>query len=220
MNTKLPKNRTYKSKRPNPLRNFNFIVKFIFNTNDIKNNPKRKSIIELGFNKITGLKISNPVFEIKHTPLSGGVITSKFPTGMEFSPIIFEKGSIPYIDNNNDEFIIFQKFNELYNKNKTYPKFNNKFFKFDIEISLFDKFGWKKTLDSPRQPQKIWSISKAWVSDIEWGDLDAQSNAVLIERFIIQYEWMTFDYGLNTQETRIEQDTSELGNFNIGIPPR
>jgi len=179
---------TSRSSRPNPLRGFNFIVRF-YDTN-IKN------YFECGFTRIFGLKLSNNIFEIKHTDKDyGGTIISKFPGNITYSPVTFEKGVIPYTNktsiqsNRSNQFYLFDRLGELLNL----PN-GKQFFKFNILILLYDYKGHIPTRDSLNRQQKIWGIRNAQIQDVEFGTLDANSNDILINKFIIVHEGIKYDY--------------------------
>jgi len=191
-----------RSHRPNPLRGFNFIVHFY-------NNKLEKSGI-IGFSKISGLKITNNIFEIKHTDNNGGTITSKFPGNITYPSVTFEKGVLPYTQltsgrgsYNRNDFYFYDKLREL----QILP--STKFFhKFNILILLYDYKGQRITEDSPASAQKRWALRNAQIQDIEFGTLDASSNDVLIDKFVIVHEGIKYDYGDYISEP-------DLNNSNI-----
>jgi len=200
-----------RSKRPNPLRGFNFIAIF----KDLNGNK----VATIGFKKITGLKITNKIFEIKYTDKkTGGVRTTKMPDDMVFPNLSFEKGAIPYTENtkldspDNNIFFLHKKINELFGL----PK-NKDFKKFDIEILLFDHHGRNKTLDSRLKSARYWTVLNAWVGDIEFGDLDSQSSNILIDKFTIICDKINFNYNTERSSIKLEQDVLDSGRSSLNI---
>jgi len=192
--------REVKSNRPNPLRGFNYIACFY-------ERDKSSLIATIGFNKISGIKKTTNVYEIKHTnPITGCTTTSKMPNDTVVSSPIFEKGSIPYNNNtkidspNKNIFLLYKKVNEVFDL----PK--KTFKKFDIIINLYNFHGYNRTLDSKKvyKPEKRWSIINAWVGEIEFGELDAQNSTILLDKFTIICDNINYDYTgeMNTGEIK------------------
>lgn len=126
----------------------------------------KKVFAKMGFQKITGLKLKTDVIEYRDgddaslTPhKSGGLVKS--------DPITFERGM-------SDDTDIYDW---MTMQSQTAP--NDEGHKCTILIELKDR---------GRGVVKAWEIREAWISDYETGDFDAQGNAVMLERMIVQHE--------------------------------
>ncbi len=151
--------------RYDPIRNFNFTVDFSWTEmpDGVTNG------ITFGFQKVSGLKSDVDVVEYRE----GGdnLTVRKLPGLVKWDPITCEKGVVNSLD-------LWKAFNIL--------------------TTIGDEYGTKKnyrgtltiTVKSRSNTTSVrkYVCEKAWVSSYEVGELDAQGNAVLIERVVFQHE--------------------------------
>ena len=158
------------SERYDPLKNFNFKVTFSW-----KNGDNYMSS-EFGFNKVSGLKADVDVVEYRE---GGDNISVRKMAGLvKFDPITLEKG----MTENTEMWDAFKRVFDIDNAA------NN-----GTEASSSDTDGYRGVLTleiNNRRSTTVKTVElvKAWISSFEVTDLDAQGNAVVFEKLVIQHE--------------------------------
>lgn len=150
------------TQRHDPVLKFRFLVEFVATGG---NNISIKS----GFQKVSGLKADIDVTEYRE---GGDNITKhKIPGLVKFDAITLERG----VSENKDMFNEFTKMFS-YSANPV----NSPSYKFSMRIKLLDRDG--------QTVIKTWNVKECWISSYEFGDLDASSNDVVIEKMVVQHE--------------------------------
>lgn len=124
----------------------------------------RKNFAKAGFNKITGLKFKTDVVEYRDGD-DVQLSLSKSAGLVKTDPVTFERGMSEDMD-------IADWMSKVAGS-------NDEGVKSTIIIELKDR---------ARNGGKKWELRNCWISDYETGDFDAQGNAVMLERMVIQHE--------------------------------
>lgn len=160
------------SSRVDPLQGLKFRVR-------ISNIPE-----VIGFTKITGLEMETAVVEYRE---STDITTMrKLPGRVSYPVVTFEKG----LDPGGFMYAWFLDIMDLPEQNRNAESatgFETKgLFRRDIEIDLFDRdgiFGGENGI--------TWKLKNAWISKLSTGDLDANSDDVIIETAEIVHEGLS-----------------------------
>lgn len=142
----------------------------------------KKVFAKSGFQKISGLKIKTDVVEYRDGD-DAQLSPHKSAGLVKSDPITFERGMSEDTD-------IFD-----WLKLQAQGAANDGGFKCTIKIELKDR---------GRGVVKSWELREAWISDYETGDFDAQGNAVMVEKMIVQHEGL---FALNNKSNGVVSDT-------------
>ena len=123
-----------------------------------------KTFTKAGFQKVTGFKAKTDVIEYRDGD-DAQLSPHKMAGLVKTDPITFERGQSE--DTDMWDWMVQQ------------VRSNDDGHKVTIRVEV---------LDRARNGVIIYELRECWISDYESGDLDAQGNAVLIDRMIVQHE--------------------------------
>lgn len=124
----------------------------------------------IGFTEITGLSFETEVIEYREG--SSPVYNKRKQPGLiKYSNVVLKRGV----------FLGDFEFFELWRKTMMFQEGKEKFRR-DINIKL---------LDEEHKPVITWSLSKAWPTKVEYGDLNADCNEILIESMELVHEGLS-----------------------------
>ncbi len=124
----------------------------------------------IGFTEITGLSFETEVIEYREG--SSPVYNKRKQPGLtKYSNVILKRGV----------FLGDFEFFSLWKKTMMFQEGKEKFRR-DINIKL---------LDEEHKPVITWSLSRAWPTKVEYGDLNADSNEILIESMELVHEGLS-----------------------------
>lgn len=150
------------SQRYDPYRAFKFLVEI----------TGSMVFAKAGFQRVSGLRASIEPIEYREGGDQDTV--RKMPGLTTYEPITLERG----MSEDKDMWNLFLKsFNVESNSQTKDPNF-----RVSVVIKLLDRDG---------RVAKAWRLNRAWASDYETGDFDAESSAVMIERITLQHEGIT-----------------------------
>lgn len=152
-----------------PYRNFKFTV-------DID------GFTRFAFSKVSGLK--HTVQTIDYREGGDNEVTRKLPGQSQFDNITFERGI-----STDEDFVTW--LNLLYNVSAidgAHPPEDTESpnFRKTVVVNLKNKSG---------EVVKVWTILRAWPTEVSWGDLDATSNEVLISSMVLANEGISLTVG-------------------------
>ncbi len=157
--------------RVDPIRNFNFTVQFGSAMYD--------------FQKVSGLKSDVDVVEYREGDdfSTVGLTVRKLPGLVKYDPITCEKGVIASMQVP-DEFITISGAGGAVPGDDYQPGGTTAIqeYRGTLRITAKSRSG---------EVVRVWECANAWVSSYEVGEVDAQGNAVLIERLVFQHEGFT-----------------------------
>jgi phage tail-like protein len=124
----------------------------------------------VGFTEVSGLSFETEVIEYRE---GNSVIYNKHkqPGLTKYSNIVLKRGVVLH----DIEFYQYWIKTMMFNENKDQ-------FRRDISIKL---------LDEEHKPVLVWLVHNAWPCKIEFGDLKADSNEVLIETMELAHEGLS-----------------------------
>lgn len=150
------------SQRHDPYKNFKFLVEI----------TGSMIFAKAGFQKVSGLKASSEVIEYRE----GGDQDSKrkMPGIVSYDPVTLERGM-------SEDTNMWDLFLKVFDVEQLH-QVNDPNFRVTAVIKLLDREG---------KIVKAWRIDRAWASDYETGEFDAESSSVMIERIVLQHEGLT-----------------------------
>lgn len=123
-----------------------------------------------GFAKVSGLKQSTEVIEYRE----GGENETphKMPGQTSFEALTLERGK-----STDEDFLDWSQ--QIFSLDKRDGNQGDDLFRRQVVVHLKDKSGTRV---------RKWTVSEAWPSEYETGELDASGNDVLIDKIILQNE--------------------------------
>lgn len=155
--------------RYDPLKNFKYAVTFTWNDGSTLMSTN------FGFNKVSGLKSDIEVIEYRE---GGDNLSVRKLAGLvKQDPVTFEKG----MTDNSEMWDSFAKMFDITGaSDRTASSSSNaEGYRGTVSISIQNRKG---------TAVRTYKLVNAWISGYETGDLDAQGNAVMIEKITLQHE--------------------------------
>jgi len=170
------------SVRTDPLRNFKFRVSI--------NQPNISGIATLGFASVSGLSVQNEMIAYRE----GGWNTSphKMVGQSDFAPLSLSRGIMP----NQAQLWDWQSYIYYFQMGDgKLDATNSTAYRCDIQIDVFDHpITRNVSPDNPGPVKLRYKVFNAWPGAFAVNDLDATSNALLINQMTIHHEGFSIDY--------------------------
>jgi phage tail-like protein len=126
----------------------------------------KKVFTKVGFQKVTGIKLKTDIIEYREGA-DKQLAPHKLAGLIKHDPITMERGM------SQDTDMVDWLFQQV-------TKANDDQFKCTVIIEMMDR--------DNKTSVKKYELLEAWISDYETGDLDANGNAIAIDRMVVQFE--------------------------------